>query len=426
MFLLNVKKELLENEDLRQAFGVKKLLKDSETELIIQWTDGQKTRLFARGAGQSIRGVNWEGKRPDLIIGDDLENDEAVMNEERRDKFKNWFLKVLLPAASKSCHVRIVGTILHEDSLLAGLMPNLIEDPGVVETPLTVTTTTERAWTAILYRAHPDFDDFSELLWAEQHSAASLRIKRQAYIDAGNPEGYAQEYLNNPMADEGAYFQEDDLMPMLYEETQHSSAQPEHYYVGVDLAISQESKRAYSVFMVAGMASDGVLRIREVVRARMDSLEIIDTMFMLHEKWKRKAANFSEPVFLVEKENIAKALGPVIYEEMDRRNMYLIMDMMPPIKDKVLRARSIQARTRAHMVEFDHDAMWWPTLKHELMTFPRSTYKDQVDAIAWIGYHIAAMTAAPSWEELEQAEYDDEYAEAQGDWDNGRNRITGY
>lgn len=99
---------------------------------------------------------------------------------------------------------------------------------------------------------------------------------------------------------------------------------------------------------------------------------------------------------------------------------------MPPIKDKILRARSIQARIRAHMVEFDHDAPWWPTLKHEMITFPRSTYKDQVDAIAWVGYHVANMNAAPSWDDMEEAEYEEEYFEAQIGWGGGRNRITGY
>ena len=426
MFVGNIKRELAENVELREAFGVRRFTKESEAELIVEWTDGSKTRIFARGAGQSIRGVNWLGMRPDLIICDDLENDEAVMSEDRREKFRQWFKNTLLQAGSKSCHIRVVGTILHEDSLLARLMPNQIEDPNCVVEPLRITTTTERAWLGILYRAHPDFDDFSQLLWKEQWSEAQLKEVRQTYLDDGDPEEYAQEYLNNPMASEGAYFDSDDLLPILPEERARETASPEAYYIAGDFAISQKARRAYTVFIVCGLAADGVLRVREVIRRRMDALEINDTMFDLNTKYQHLSHENLPPQFLIEKENIAKSLGPFLYQEMEERDTYLNIEMMPPIQDKLLRGRAIQARIRAHMVEFDHEAKWWPTLKHEMITFPRSTYKDQVDALAWIGQFLAKMAAAPTWNQLADYAYDEEYAEAEEDWGSGRNSITGY
>ena len=426
MFLGNIKRELAENVELREAFEVKGFTKEAESELIIEWRDGSQSRVIARGAGQSIRGVNWIGFRPDLTICDDLENDEAVMNEERREKFRHWFHKVLIPAGSRSCHVRVVGTILHEDSLLARLMPNQIQDPLCVVEPLRVTTTAERSWLSVLYRAHPDFDDFSQILWEDQWPEDDLREIRQQFIDDGHPEGYAQEYLNNPMASEGAYFDDDDLIPILPEERNRDTASPETYYIAGDFAISKKAKRAYTVFVVSGLAADGILRIREVIRQRMDALEIGDTMFHLHEKYRRRSHQNIEPVFLIEKENIASAIGPHLHQDMMDRNEFLSIELMPPIQDKELRGRAMQARVRAQMVEFDHEAKWWPTLKHEMLTFPRSTYNDQVDALAWIGHHLAEMAAAPTWNELADFAYDDELDEAEQDWGGGRNRITGY
>lgn len=428
MFLGNISRELRENEDLRRAFGFKKFIKDNETELIIQWQDGGRTRLAAHGAGQKIRGTNWHGVRPDLIICDDLENDEAVMNEERRIKFRNWFLNTLLPIGNRGmADIRVVGTILHEDSLLARLMPNQIEDPECVVEPLKVTTKKKRAWLGVLYRAHPDFDDFSVLLWPEGWTEETLRERQLAYIDDGFPEGYAQEYLNNPMAAEGAYFQEEDLLPILPEEMFRATMSPETFYIGVDLAISEESKRAFTVFMVAGVDPEGTIRIREVVRKRMDGYDIMDMFFHLHAKYKAKAAMHEEPIFLVEKENIAKALGSIFYKTMEETGDYFIFEPMPPIKDKLMRGRSIQARIRAHRVEFPHEASWWPTLKHEMITFPRSTYKDQVDALAWIGHYLAEMSGAPTWQDIADAAYYDDLEEAQEEWGGGGvNRITGY
>ena len=425
-FLGNISKELRENEDLQKTFGFKKLLKDNETELIILWTDGTRTRIAAHGAQQKIRGTNWHGIRPDLIVCDDLENDEAVMNDDRRLKFRNWFMDTLLPIGGKSADIRVVGTILHEDSLLAGLMPNLIEDPLVVETPLRITTKKDTAFLSALYRAHPGYDDFSVILWPQQWDEDALKEKRQAYIDMGYPEGYAQEYLNTPMAGEGAYFKEEDLVPIPMEEKVKLTRSPENFVIGADLAISKESRRAFTVFAVAGVAPDGVIRIREIIRERMDSFEIMETMFLLHEKYQRMSAQGLEPVFLVEQENIAKSLGPFLYREMEERGEYLVLEKMPPIHDKELRGRAIQGRIRANMVEFDHEAKWWPTLQHEMVTFPRSTYKDQVDALAWIGHYLAKMNEAPTWEELEDDAYEEELFEARQGWGDGRNRITGY
>lgn len=426
MFLGNIAKELRENEDLKMTFGFDRFLKDNETELIIRWTDGTRTRISAHGAGQKIRGTNWHGYRPDLIICDDLENDEAVMNDERRDKFSRWFLNTLIPIGGKFCDIRVVGTILHENSLLAQLMPNVLEDKNCVVTPLKITTTTPRAFLGVLYRAHPDFDDFSEILWPEQWDEERLKEARQAYIDQGKPEGYAQEYLNTPTGGDGAYFHEEDLIPISLEELMKETRSPETFLIGVDLAISKASRRAYSVFMVAGVDQTGCIRIREVIRRRMDSLEICETLFSMHEKYRLASAMNHEPIFLVENENIAKSIGPFLYREMDERNQYPILEKMPPINDKELRARAIQGRIRAGMVEFNHEADWWPTLKHEMVTFPRATYLDQVDALAWIGHHLAKMHTAPSWEEVDEELYEEEYAEAQATWGEGRNSFTGY
>ena len=118
-FLGLIKQELSENQDIRRLFklrlddrGEPMFIKDSETELIAIFEDGQKFRIIAKGSEQKLRGLLWNGRRPDLIVCDDLENDEIVLNKDRRDKFKRWFYGALLPARSKDGIVRYIGTIL--------------------------------------------------------------------------------------------------------------------------------------------------------------------------------------------------------------------------------------------------------------------------------------------------------------------------
>lgn len=421
LFLGDIKRELLENVALARDFQVKKLVKDSETEVIVEFYDGKQTRLVARGSEQKARGLKWRNKRPNLIIGDDLENDEIVLNEDRRAKFRNWFLNALLNSGSRSCHVRIVGTILHFDSLLARLMP-VENHVDTINTPLKMWSENEdKAWYSVLYRAHPSVDDFSDLLWEDMWPRERLLLERQKYDDENYLEGYAQEYLNNPIDEGSSYFRRDDLTPIPDEQKDKTKREPEEYYCGVDLAISEKDKRAYSVIIVCGLNSDNILRVREVIRFRGDGNEIIDELFNVHRKWKPN-------LIVMEDENISKALGGVINSRMHEDNIFLNLHLVKPIHDKIRRARSLQARTRVNAVEFDDSASWYPELKQEMLRFPVGRYTDQVDALAWVCFVLDQLTPALTQQEMEdeewEKEYDETYIWAPGQ--GGRSMWTGY
>jgi len=187
-FLGDIKAELNDNPALRKTFGVKKLLKETETNVICLMKDGHKFRIQAKGSEQKVRGIKWLGKRPDLIVGDDLEEDEQVMNPERREKFRRWFQNALLPCGSDTCWVRIVGTILHLDSQLNRLMKN-------------------KKWKTLFYEAEDG--NFENLLWPEKFSAQRLKDIYEEFLEENNTEGYSQEYRNQPVDIKRAFFNPD-------------------------------------------------------------------------------------------------------------------------------------------------------------------------------------------------------------------------
>jgi hypothetical protein len=204
-FLQDIKKELTENEDLIKLFGIKGLVKDTDSDFIIEFDDGTQCRLIAKGSGQSLRGVKWDGKRPDLIIGDDLENDEIVMNKDRRIKFQRWFTGTLQPALAKHGIIRIVGTILHMDAMLNRLMPKEYrKDRQYLITPLKVIGSRKDVWYAARYRAHDAAMTMS--LWGDHKGLDWLRRERQSYMDQGLTDIWSQEYLNLPIDEEHAPF----------------------------------------------------------------------------------------------------------------------------------------------------------------------------------------------------------------------------
>ena len=410
-FVGDLKTELLENEELQQLFGFKTLIKDRETEFIGQFEDGSKFRVIGKGAEQKLRGLKWRGKRPNLIICDDLENDEVVLNDERRDKFRRWFFNALLPAGSRSCRVRLVGTILHMDSLLERLMPKR-SAATTVSTPLKDYSTDEtRIWKSVRYRAHDR--DFDNILWEEHLDKKALKAIRQDYIDQGFPEGYSQEYLNYPIDEDNAFFRKEDFHAI------ENGGAPEEYYVAADFAISEKKQAAYTVFVVVGVTPGHIIRVRDVIRFRGDAYDIIDTMFELDSYYRPEC-------FFVEQENIARALGAVIDREMYERNQFLAIEKMLPQADKIRRARAIQARVRAGAVEFDTDAEWYPDFHTELLQFPRGAYRDQVDSFAWIGIGLDKVVEAATKAEMEQELYDKEFEEAYDAVYLGASSVTGY
>jgi len=83
-------------------------------------------KVQAFGSGKRMRGLRHGPHRPDLVVGDDLENDENVRSPGQRDKLENWLKKTVLSlgAADDSMDVIIIGTILHYDSVLSRLLKN--------------------------------------------------------------------------------------------------------------------------------------------------------------------------------------------------------------------------------------------------------------------------------------------------------------
>jgi len=397
-FLGDIAIELAENEMLHENFGHVTFMKDNATELIVKMRDGFQFRILAKGSEQKVRGLKWRNKRPNAIIGDDLENDEIVMNRERREKFKNWMNKALIPCGSDDCIVRIVGTILHMDSFLERKL-------------------NDKSWVSRRYAAHNP--DFSHILWPEKFSKERLMRIRQVYIDDGTPEGYSQEYLNYPIDEDNAYFRKEDFRTY-DDEFKRTELRLKHLYKysAIDFAISEKERADYTVITTVGVDDQNTIYVLDVRKGRWDSKEIIDEMFSVHQR-------YHPEIFTAESGMIEKSIGPFLKEEMFRRGEFINLNPMIPTKDKQTRARSIQARMRAGSVYFNEDASWYPDLQQEMLRFPRDVHDDQVDALAWIGLTLDKHIPGKTEEEVYEDEWEEEYS---SDLMNhaGRSKSTGY
>jgi predicted phage terminase large subunit-like protein len=397
-FLGDIKAELTSNEDLKSLFHIKKVLKDTETNIIVQFDDGEKFRIIAKGSEQKVRGLKWLGKRPDLIVGDDLENDDIVMNPERRKKFLRWLMNALIPCGSDTCWIRLVGTILHLDSALQ----RILED---------------ETWETLFYEAHNP--DFSVILWPEQYSKKRLESIRAGYLAQNDPEGYSQEYLNKPVAIENAFFNKDYFFD--FERNDGEPLLPNlEYYAAADFAISEKERADYTALVVCGVAPDGKVYVVDARRFRGDADEIISELLAVQKMWKPQ-------IFTFETAKIDKALGPSLEREMLRQKTFLNIVKMTPTQSKTMRARSIQAMHKSGSIRYDKEASWYPDFESELLTVsdsgPRGKHDDYLDAFAYVGLTINQYFEAQSDEEIEEDEWEDELFDYQS---LGRSATTGY
>ena len=397
-FLGDIKAELSGNETLRETFGIKRLLKETETNVVAEFNDGELFRIQVKGSEQKVRGLKWRGKRPDLIVGDDLENDEIVMNPERREKFRRWFMNALIPCGSDTCKYRIVGTILHLDSMLN----RLLEDP---------------TWKSRRFEAHNP--DFSEILWPEQFPKERLLAIRAGYEAQNDLDGYSQEYLNRPIAEGNAYFNKNNFLD--FERDGERALLPNLvYYAAADFAISEKEKADYTVIMVAGMCPEGFLHVVDVRAGRWDAEQIIEELLAVQKAW-------SPAVFTFETAKIDKALGPFLDREMRRTGHYINIHLETPTQSKTARGKSIQAMTKSRSVKFDKNASWYPDVEGQLLTItdsgPRGAHDDYFDAFAYLGLTVDQFYEAQSDEEIEEEEYEEMFDEF---FDQGRSSTTGY
>ena len=95
-------------------------------------SQGQGISFRALGKGQSPRGTKEDEKRPDLIIGDDFDDDEEVLNDIRLEKSYQWIMGALWPTMDVSAHALFV--VLNNKIGERSLMARLYEQADYKET----------------------------------------------------------------------------------------------------------------------------------------------------------------------------------------------------------------------------------------------------------------------------------------------------
>lgn len=397
--LSNISEELHENLELRQDFGIKGFESDQKTEIIVICDDGHRFRIVARGAEQKIRGAMWNGKRPNLIVADDMEDDEQVENKDRRAKFRRWFFRAAKQALSKRGRIRVHGTILHDDSLLSRLRRNSM-------------------WKMLFFKAHKSYNDFSELLWPERWTEQDLRDRQKEFEEDNDAPGYSQEFLNTPLDNNESYLKLENFIAMNDEDY----VAKKKYYCGADFAFSKNESANHTAFSIGGVCSRNLIHHVGQYRDKLDSLETVELFFEIANRWEIEE-------FFVPAGKDWLAIEPVVRREMMRRNEFLVITPLPDNKDKAAKGRVFQKKHRAQACRYDKNAEWYPGFEAELMLFTGvsdAKHDDQFDSTAALHRGIEGGTDIEDEDFETDEEIEARYESEMARGDTDARSCTGY
>lgn len=329
--LTSIKHELEHNEDIEELFG--NLVGETWTETKIVLTNG--IVIHAIGRGQSLRGTKHLAQRPDMAFGDDMESEDDVANPEAREKFKQWFLKTVMPALTPEHKFRIAGTPLHPEAWLVRLKKSV-------------------GWKSKTYPIKfRNADGEWEATWPARFPLPKVDEIERGYIEAGGTQEFSQEYMCQS---------EDPAVKAFVPELMKVEPTVRTWnavYCMVDPARTVKVTSATTGIVVFSWINNRLL-VWEAIAGQYKPNEIINKMFEIDE-------TYSPVVLGIERDGLEEWLTQPLRQEQLRRGYAIPVRPMKAPKGKLDFIRGLQPFFKAGEVIFTKDL---PDLRAQLLGFP--------------------------------------------------------
>jgi predicted phage terminase large subunit-like protein len=316
--------------------------------------------------GTSVGGV-LTGRGADIIIIDDpLKPDEAV-SDVARNAVNQWYDNSLRSRLNSKRDGRIVIIMqrLHEDDLVGHVLRQ--EQWDVVSFPAIAEIEETHEFETIYGRFHHQ-RRVGDILHPEREPRETLDILRRSMGEYN----FAGQYQQSPAPFGGGMVKEEWFKRYTGRELPQSFDQIIQSW---DTANKANELADYSVCSTWG-TKDKRIYLLHTLRERMDYPDLKRAV--------RRQSDLHRPdVILIED----KASGTQLIQELIEEGVHNV-DKVKPNGDKVMRMHAQTASIENGFVYLPAEAPWLSEYIHELTTFPRGKYDDQVDAtsqaLAWL------------------------------------------
>lgn len=338
-----------------------------------------------RGGGRIATSIGGTltGRGADWIIIDDPQKSVDATSEAQRAKLNEWYGSTLYSRLNDKATGKIIVVMqrLHQDDLTGHLL-ELGEQFKVIKLP--VIATVDESWvvknrisgkTRVITRAkgellHPDRENMDVV----------MGIKNSMGENA-----FAAQYQQEPCPPEGGIIKEAWLK--YYTVAQGEAIDPIKYcriFLSWDTANKTGPQNAYSaccVVLVTRESNRYKYYLLDVVRGKWEMPDLIKQVQMLYNKWKYEKGGLQFVRLLIEDKASGTQLIQMLNAQRDHHGYKFAIESIKPDTDKVSRLMGVSAYIENGTLRFLQEAAWWPDFKKELLGFPNSKYKDQVDAL---------------------------------------------
>jgi predicted phage terminase large subunit-like protein len=383
--LRQVVTELESNPLLRAAFGKLCAPARDKRGQPVAYTDGEivlagGARISTLGFGGKVRGQLSGGRRLDLVILDDPEDDRSVENPELRQRLRRWVDTALLNALDvRQGSLVWLGTLLHHDSVLAQLLaernpvaagPRPADEEPAGGGPA---ATAAFPWRSLSFAA---LDDNNTPLWPGRWSFETL-MRRKAEIGS---RAFAQEYLNQPQSLEEQIFLDtqwqcyDPAALLLNDGSWELNGRSMRTVIGVDPAIGEDRRHDFFAAAVIGVlpargAEPPRAAVLELQRHRWPFARQLASLRELAARWLPGAIGIESVAYQAALKQSAFELG------------------LPALELKGVQSKAARIETLAALVESGRLLLpvhgpWVARLREEAVQYPSGRHDDQLDALA--------------------------------------------
>ena len=341
-------------------------------------------KIEAAGSGKRLRGRTHGAFRPDLVILDDIENDEAVRNPAQRDKLEDWLKQSVLQlgGVGQKFDVVYIGTILHYDSVLNRTLNNPLwhsaRFQAMLKWPDNMALWDE--WENILRNNGKAGEAMAQAFY-EAHEAAMTAGAQTSWAARGvldlmkirARDGHAafdSELQNDPVSGEDAVFA-NILKDCFYKP---SDIPPDAVRFGAldpSLGKAGAGRDPSAILVGAFDRKTGVLYVEVAqIKKRLPDL-IIEDVIALQKKHKCQ-------VWAVETVQFQEFLKTELVRRGAARGIPVPARGVKPNADKLLRIESLQPHIANGLIKFDQGQS---ALLDQLRHFPKAPHDDGPDAL---------------------------------------------
>lgn len=373
--------EFIKDRRYRSVFPDTVLDKDNKG--ATGWRTEQGGRYKPAGVGKGIA-----GRGANILLIDDPHRDKDAYSETVRNSIYRWYKSSARTRLMPGGGIILIQTRWVLDDLTGLILAEegLVEDGG--------------KWERVVYPEEALHDEYrlpcGTVVSQHVDGAKLLRKKGEClhperYPPESNEEHkrdpitWAALYQQDPTA-EGAGTVTDELLDRCACSLDDIPQRLTNYGTW-DTAVSQTEGSCNTARVVGGLDHKGDLWLVDVLASRMDSLEIAETIISDHREYHFDAVG-------IEKTNHSVAVQPFLdkYIEGEQVNDLEIVELLHGNKDKVLRARPMQALMRLGKVHIPTDAPWYEAFRAEMLRFPAKP-NDIADAFFYLGQLLDIMNS---------------------------------